>query len=250
MKFFRSIRSQLLGNENGVKYLKYALGEILLVVLGILIAIQINNWNEVRLKNGDLQAMLKAVEVENQTNIKKLDSKIKEALYVRATLISLLANMGEDYATKDKALIDSLLYEGLSMTLFDPNKAAFLNLIGSNNIKYIKNDSLRNIFLEWNSKLEALKNSQATTLNTFKTIILPHFYDKISLVSIDRKFANLNENLPRSAFKYDNRKVLSSLVTENILEDHLYNLRKVENRFAIFYKDFKIINQLIDKELK
>lgn len=48
IKFFRKIRYKLLGENRTRKYLKYALGEILLVVIGILIALQINNWNDQR----------------------------------------------------------------------------------------------------------------------------------------------------------------------------------------------------------
>ena len=46
IKFFRRIRQQLLTENKFGKYLKYAIGEIILVVIGILIAIQINTWNE------------------------------------------------------------------------------------------------------------------------------------------------------------------------------------------------------------
>ena len=52
IKFFRKIRQNLLIENKTGKYLKYAIGEIILVVIGILIALQINNWNEQR-KNQD-----------------------------------------------------------------------------------------------------------------------------------------------------------------------------------------------------
>ena len=48
IKFFRKIRQNLISEGKTGKYLKYAIGEIILVVIGILIALQINNWNEVR----------------------------------------------------------------------------------------------------------------------------------------------------------------------------------------------------------
>ena len=48
IKFFRQIRRQLLGAGNSGKYLKYAIGEIVLVMVGILLALQVNNWNEDR----------------------------------------------------------------------------------------------------------------------------------------------------------------------------------------------------------
>ena len=52
IKFFRKIRQNLLSEGKTEKYVKYAFGEILLVVIGILIALQINNWNENRKANG------------------------------------------------------------------------------------------------------------------------------------------------------------------------------------------------------
>ncbi|MBD10112.1 MAG: hypothetical protein CMC68_05100, partial [Flavobacteriaceae bacterium] len=50
IKFFRNIRRSHINEGKTSKYLKYALGEIILVVIGILIALQINNWNENRKK--------------------------------------------------------------------------------------------------------------------------------------------------------------------------------------------------------
>jgi len=49
IKLFRNIRKNLLNEGKTASYLKYAIGEIVLVVIGILIALQINNWNQRRL---------------------------------------------------------------------------------------------------------------------------------------------------------------------------------------------------------
>ena len=54
IKFFRQIRQSLIMENKTSKYFKYAIGEIILVVIGILIALQINNWNEDR-KNNTLE---------------------------------------------------------------------------------------------------------------------------------------------------------------------------------------------------
>ena len=48
IKFFRKIRRQLVSENKFSKYLIYAIGEIVLVVIGIFIALQLNNWNEIR----------------------------------------------------------------------------------------------------------------------------------------------------------------------------------------------------------
>ena len=48
--FFRKIRKKLADDNKPIKYLRYAIGEIVLVVIGILIALQINNWNQNRIQ--------------------------------------------------------------------------------------------------------------------------------------------------------------------------------------------------------
>ena len=57
IKFFRHIRQRLISENKTSKYFKYAIGEIVLVVIGILIALQINNWNEQRKQNLNLREL-------------------------------------------------------------------------------------------------------------------------------------------------------------------------------------------------
>jgi hypothetical protein len=54
IKFFRKIRHTMIKENKFSRYTFYALGEIILVVIGILIALQINNWNEQRIENNQL----------------------------------------------------------------------------------------------------------------------------------------------------------------------------------------------------
>jgi len=56
--FFRKIRKKMADDNRPLKYMRYAIGEIFLVVIGILIALQINNWNENRLNNKALKTSL------------------------------------------------------------------------------------------------------------------------------------------------------------------------------------------------
>ncbi len=58
-------------NKTG-KYFKYAIGEIVLVVIGILIALQINNWNELRKNDANTVLMLKQLREENLSNLSEL----------------------------------------------------------------------------------------------------------------------------------------------------------------------------------
>lgn len=78
IKFFRHIRQQLLADSKFSRYLIYAIGEIILVVIGILIALQINNWNEGRKEAKHEQAIL-----SNLVEDLKADSASFEGNYIR-----------------------------------------------------------------------------------------------------------------------------------------------------------------------
>jgi hypothetical protein len=61
IKLFKNIRRSLISENNTTKYLKYAIGEIALVVIGILLALQINNWNEIRLQKNEFHNILETI---------------------------------------------------------------------------------------------------------------------------------------------------------------------------------------------
>jgi len=76
IKFFRKIRQNLLSEGKTGKYFKYAIGEIVLVVIGILIALQINNWNEDKIRLKEEQKIIEAIVKEIESNIEKLKESI------------------------------------------------------------------------------------------------------------------------------------------------------------------------------
>ena len=77
IKFFRKIRQKLLSENKFSKYLIYAIGEIVLVVIGILIALQINNWNEHRKDKATEHTLLIAMHDDLLINIDRLNNDIQ-----------------------------------------------------------------------------------------------------------------------------------------------------------------------------
>lgn len=106
MKVFRKIRFNLLKKSNSGKYLKYAIGEIVLVVIGILIALQINLWNESRKSNTILTTNLKGVLQELKVDINKINQ--------------LLTNYRADNK-KRKSFINETNYEKLNLDQLEEN---------------------------------------------------------------------------------------------------------------------------------
>ena len=114
IKFFRKIRQHLLSENKFNKYLIYAVGEIILVVIGILIALQINNWNETKQKENKLQSIYLEVQRELALNIKTLDRSI-DFYEKQDSVIYLVLN---DKLTKQDYLKNSNL--AYTLELYDP----------------------------------------------------------------------------------------------------------------------------------
>ena len=95
INFFRKIRRKLIDERNLKSYLIYAIGEIFLVVIGILIALQINYWNENR-KDRELEKHLLNNLVENiEQNCGRLESQIRTIANYRihsGVIISAIEN--------------------------------------------------------------------------------------------------------------------------------------------------------------
>lgn len=72
-KIFKNIRRKLASENKTAAYLRYAVGEIVLVVIGILIALQINNWNEQRKENAKIQTYLKSMFADLNNDITRFD---------------------------------------------------------------------------------------------------------------------------------------------------------------------------------
>lgn len=96
LKFFRHIRQRLLNENKFSKYLLYAIGEIVLVVIGILIALQINNWNEAR-KEKHLEKQLISLLIND------LEEKKRENI--------VDFNISEQFVERFQAVIDTWEYE-------------------------------------------------------------------------------------------------------------------------------------------
>ncbi len=138
------------------KYFKYAIGEILLVVIGILIALQINNWNENRLQANKETAILKNIHKEFKVNKKQLDSVVAwHKLNHRycANIIRLFPIKSKP----EKAVLDSLsiyLWESFGGLTFNPSQSSIDALTNTSSFEVIKNVRLRELLISWNDLIE------------------------------------------------------------------------------------------------
>ena len=140
IKFFRKIRQRLLQENRVSKYLVYAVGEIVLVVIGILIALQINNWNEEKKDRKKEYKILKEILVDPQISKSDLENDI----YVNKKFINTTENL-KKHVFERKPQHDSIVFMFLdvsNITQFSPKTSGYQNL-KSEGINLIRNDSLR-----------------------------------------------------------------------------------------------------------
>ena len=145
IKFFRSLRRKLLDGGNLKRYLLYAIGEVILVVIGILIALQLNNWNESRKETVIEVSILKELVSDLNSDLTSLneDKQLNErAIHSNQLVHNFLVN--------SYAYHDSLDYHFGNIqynTQFTVNTGGFENL-KSRGFEIISNDSIRKAIIE------------------------------------------------------------------------------------------------------
>ena len=102
LRFFRQIRQRLLTENRFSKYLLYAIGEILLVMIGILLALQVNNWNEARIRDNERIELVNTLTTHFKSQIEFLEASIRR---------------GEDDAKKLNRAIKMIESQNLTMPI-------------------------------------------------------------------------------------------------------------------------------------
>lgn len=245
IKFFRSIRQQLLMKNKTRQYFKYAIGEIILVMVGILLALQVNNWNQKRVERNEIQAKFLRVLEEIDITKRSIDGNIKslDSLYVGDNQKSLyyLKSNNKDSVQK---LSTTLGQFGNAMTIVIdiPSIDDFLN---SGYLSKISNpDIKKNMLL-----IKKLKNF-SYTLDTYaneqlNTHITPYYIKKLNL-------AQLTKN-PNMTVLYP-IKDYTSFIGDRELEN-LLNLKiETDTGKITFLRGLKhvlnVLEQVIKEEVK
>ena len=174
IKFFRNIRKKLHSEGNTGKYLKYALGEIVLVVLGILIAVQINNWNEDRKKiNTETEYLIRLrSDLANDTayyhrRIKYADRVIadhKKAFLIAYTEIESSRDFYQSF--------NNLEWSSESLSIRD---ITFSEMRNAGQINIIRNDKIKTELLELYMQVDlAVKHFEE--INNTSIDYMSHFF--------------------------------------------------------------------------
>ena len=141
IKFFRKIRQKLIEQSKVRSYLLYAIGEVILVVIGILIALQINNWKEKKTDRLIEQKILNSLLIDINADIETITYMIEgDSLLVESNkrLIAILKNEQSEYSSD----FEEMFGEMNRYDTFYPNNLGYESL-KSKGLLIVKNDRLK-----------------------------------------------------------------------------------------------------------
>ena len=195
IKFFRKIRQKLLSENKFSKYLLYAIGEIILVVIGILIALSIDNWNDTVQNKSKVSKYLSNIEAEIISDSLFLENswfrnrnKKIECLEVAKQFV-----MGT-YIPKDTSLfINNVGFGGInSRATFTGSSRTYNELVSTGNLSLISNDTIRDQIVKYYSNkvfldeyVNNMRSDYATYVNALK-VYNPQYRDSINPLEIPR----------------------------------------------------------------
>ena len=242
------------------EYFKYAIGEIILIVIGILIALFINNWNNRQKDNIREHKILIQLREDYSDNLLQLEDKIK----MRTALIKSSLKVLDFVNDSPSIDVDKIIPEIINIIkdpTFDPIEN---NLISSGEISLIHNDSLKRILSRWTSDVKQVQQVELEW-QKMRTDLLVPFLIKAGIArnvhsaawkGIDTPIEFLDKTIDsrltieESQFSslLNNETIiheLESIAASAISPNHVANLQSVTLRATII-KIIELLNSEID----
>lgn len=243
IRFFRNIRQKLAAENKVMAYLRYAIGEILLVVIGILIALQVNNWNEQR-KQSELRtsyiSRLVADIQQDTLNLQIIKKQTEGAQEIIKNTIHTLNT--ESDLLKTMQILENYFEKGWDIRTFNANDNTYTDLSQTGNMSILKDyieveDIIKYYSSAKNSKEADLGNenwavsidialTEKTSALEFDPVTRELFVAKDKQVSINNMIAH-KELLERSAaahYWYNNSSLRRLATIENEAQKLLQTL--------------------------
>ena len=220
------------------RYLLYAVGEVVLVVIGILIALQVNNYNQFKNDRKKEELLLASLQEEFYRNKAQFDSVIKVH---KRSLQSASFLMEQFPFDPDSADIDTLGYHlyfmGWTYT-FNPSRGVTNSLINSSFFNLITNDSLRALLIGWNDVVSDYQEEEIRARENYVNHLKP--FEKANFYYTSDYRMILGD--PRV-----DRRILSSLAFENYVMDRWSELNDIVNSSE---KEMQLVGTYIDEILE
>ena len=234
------------------KYLRYAVGEVILVVIGILIALQVNNWNEYRKEKVEEKKILLSLHNEISNNLESLQVVIEEKNKIIDVNQYIIDNTGKNGEWKSMKPLDSLMnYISLSGWIFVPQNGVLNEIINSGKLLLIENDLIKNEIASLPQLLSLMIEEDRQYRLDLHQYFLPFLSKNFNLIELT-KYRDLLENysfkMGETNFSKSIPELLDSREFENILTIQSIWI-KFSNEMSINQKNkYLEIQNLIEKE--
>ena len=189
INIYRKIRKQLAAEDKVGKYLKYAIGEIVLVVIGILIALQINNWNSQRKDRIREQLFIEQLSADLQTTVNEVKGIIV-FFQDRAMASGRVIHAFYKPESQNETIINDIFIP-LSNGPYMPVMGSARALVSSGNIDMIKSSEVRSAIISYIETIEAIVSDVGRYEES---------YYRKSIIDI-------NEQISLSSFRADDYKI-------------------------------------------
>jgi len=247
IKFFRHIRQRMIKENRFSKYLLYAIGEIILVVIGILIALQINNWNESRKEANFEVQILKAFRESLQTDLADVDYNISlhaKGLRAADSILVLL----ESSETIQEDSLAKLFAAVMMHTRFVHSTSAFESL-KAKGVNSISNPDLQKKIVDvYDSQYSFFLLNEQEFVDQiylgYRSIMPTRFEDSFSIDITSRPLTGRIKPLDFEELKED--------------EMYLYYIKSLRNstklfiefHYAMLRTDIVELQEMIDREIE
>jgi hypothetical protein len=207
------------------KYSFYALGEILLVMVGILLALQVNNWNEERRDRKQEQTILSNLRDEFKLNRNVLVQKRESYMNSYDAGLSLMDLVAQPESTIRTHNTDSLLFWSIEHDKYAPTENALDDLLQSGRLQLIRNPTLKNLLYEWSNAVQEYQQDFETADLHAKDYVVPYLSRNYSMKDLDR-YGPLQWP-SGTALKVDKLAIFQDIEFENLLDDQLYRKKNL-----------------------
>ena len=251
MKVFRNLRRKLIADKKIRSYLPYAMGEIILVVIGILIALGINNANLRSVKAQKEQIYLAGLHRDFSTSKTKLTELIEVNRHSYEGAKTLVGYIGKAAFISEKEFSELLFNSFAFDVSFNPNNSLLLEMRSSGSLKDLSNDELRVRLTNWLSSIEDIAKQEADQ-QVQREKVLDHFRAHYSIRTVfDQAGISSSEiGIATRPDAPDNREILHAQVFENnLLIFILTSIATEKSHYEPLMTELDAILSLLDAEM-
>lgn len=248
IKFFRRIRRKLIDGGNLKKYLIYAIGEILLVVVGILIALQISNLNELKKDKIKESQILVSLSEDFKINIEKLNSSIDQYPRIVNRLRTTLSYIGTSEEQLSDGMKDTIRNTALVFTeLVDGTLNSILN---SEKLELIQDEELKKALTAYPAIVSEFNKQEDIIEEYVLNVQRDKLRNYISLTEFLSDENTQNRIIKAKAHKSNYYGLLNDIYYQNVLTGLLLTNNRMSRTAKILIGNTEEILQLLELNIQ